>query len=181
MRRLDKKPDNRYAYWAKRRKMWETVKLWLLLVSLYTIGVRLHQFKNAYEDRMGVLTNLEELSVYQGETIDFMNRHCIGEYNKLFCKRHEHDESKNYKWNTKRMIATAICESGMNPDAWNWNTNGTIDVGLGQINSVHGYNIRELTDPEFNVETMYKLWQKFGEGIWYAQNTDCFVRELAKL
>lgn len=35
------------------------------------------------------------------------------------------------------LVNLAKCESSMNKDAWNVNTNGTVDFGLYQINSVH--------------------------------------------
>jgi len=35
------------------------------------------------------------------------------------------------------LVNLARCESSLNPDAMNVNTNGTVDMGLYQINSVH--------------------------------------------
>lgn len=122
------------------------------------------------------LLNVEKnvISVRSGEYQGTKNAHCVGEYNKLFC-------NAKYEWDTKRMIATAICESGMNPEAWNVNNNGSVDRGLLQVNSVHGFKPSDLFNPEKNVRAGYKVWLRQGEGAWYAQGTECFVKELAKL
>lgn len=52
----------------------------------------------------------------------------------------------------------AVIESGMNPRAINQNTNGTVDIGLMQINTIHlrrlskvGVTRQALMDPEVNV------------------------------
>ncbi|MBD3799586.1 MAG: lytic transglycosylase domain-containing protein [Epsilonproteobacteria bacterium] len=52
----------------------------------------------------------------------------------------------------------ATIESGMNPDAINHNKNGTIDIGLMQINTIHlrrlstiGITRESLKDPEVNI------------------------------
>lgn len=51
-----------------------------------------------------------------------------------------------YYFNLDPMLLTAIAqvESGMNPEAINVNTNGSYDVGLMQINSIHFARLRKL-------------------------------------
>lgn len=60
------------------------------------------------------------------------------------------------------MIRLAKCESGMNHQALNKNTNGTFDVGLLQINDVHGKRISraDRMDMEKNIRFAYKLFQE---------------------
>ena len=55
------------------------------------------------------------------------------------------------------------CEnSTLNPEAINWNTNGTFDFGVWQINAVHGYTREQLKDPRFNTKVAYKLFKAAG-------------------
>lgn len=58
----------------------------------------------------------------------------------------------------KLLLRIAQIESGLNPHAVNHNKNGTIDIGLMQINSIHlpkltkiGITQKELFDPEINI------------------------------
>jgi soluble lytic murein transglycosylase-like protein len=66
-----------------------------------------------------------------------------------------------YNWNTD--IARAICmaESGGNPEATGYNSNGTADRGLMQVNSIHadlvGGNVTALYDPATNIKIAYSL------------------------
>lgn len=55
------------------------------------------------------------------------------------------------------------CENkSLNPLAENWNGNGTWDFGLWQINSVHGYSQKELSDYKFNTQVAYQLFKNAG-------------------
>ena len=56
------------------------------------------------------------------------------------------------------MTAIAGAESGYNTDAVNTaNSNGTHDVGLFQINSVHGYSDSDMKDPVKNAAAAKKI------------------------
>lgn len=92
--------------------------------------------------------------------------------------------------NAKTVYALIKCESGWNPEAYNHNTNGSLDIGLMQINSINwemvGMGIAELTDPYKNVDAGYVIWDRAdgivdGEGSfapWYAIYSSCFVEEM---
>jgi hypothetical protein len=55
------------------------------------------------------------------------------------------------------------CENKlMNPEAINWNGNGTYDFGLWQINSIHGYTKEQLKDYKFNTRIAYKIFKNAG-------------------
>lgn len=49
-------------------------------------------------------------------------------------------------------VTIAVCESNLRADAINHNTNGTIDVGVFQLNSVHDKALDELGLDKFNPE-----------------------------
>jgi len=55
------------------------------------------------------------------------------------------------------------CENRtLNPEAINWNKNGSWDFGLWQINSIHGYSKEQLKDYRFNTKVAYKLFKNAG-------------------
>jgi len=69
--------------------------------------------------------------------------------------------------NPSLMGRIAMGESGGNPRVTNRNTNGTIDRGLWQINSVHGYK-GDHFDPLTNAIMAKRVYNKQGIGAWYA-------------
>jgi hypothetical protein len=59
------------------------------------------------------------------------------------------------------------CENGrLNPNARGMNTNGTSDVGIFQINSVHGVPESYLKDWRTNVDIAYQIYKGSGWGAW---------------
>ena len=71
-------------------------------------------------------------------------------------------------------------ESGCNPTADNsgLNQNGTVDIGLLQINSIHGFSKAELTNPARNIAIAYQIWQKQGYKAWSAFNNKSYLKFL---
>jgi len=52
-----------------------------------------------------------------------------------------------------------ISESHLNPLAYNWNTNNTADVGVAQINDVHGMSVQDRQDYKKNIDKAYELYK----------------------
>lgn len=80
------------------------------------------------------------------------------------------------KWgieNYKLAISIFTAESGLQEDAWHINSNGTIDYGVAQINSVNwkleGCSLKEIVFAKGNLDCAYKLWDRAngieGDGI----------------
>lgn len=66
-------------------------------------------------------------------------------------------------------VAVAIAESGLNERATHRNSNGSVDYGLWQINSVH--NFPEITagqwsDPKVNAQLALRVWHAQGWDAW---------------
>lgn len=75
---------------------------------------------------------------------------------------------KKIDWPTHDKIAKIInCESRWNPDAYHVNTNGTVDLGLVQINSIHK-NITNADKLNFKkaINWMIAKVNKEGFGAW---------------
>lgn len=70
------------------------------------------------------------------------------------------------------MAAIALAESSGNPAATNKNTNGTIDRGLWQINSVHG-NLSTF-DPLANAQAAVKIKKSQGLNAWVTYSTGAY-------
>jgi hypothetical protein len=81
------------------------------------------------------------------------------------------------------MYAIAQAESGLREDAYNtYNSNGTIDLGLLQINSVHfhkeGCDPKKLMEYKGNIDCGYKIFKSSGFGAWSAYNSGAYLEKL---
>ncbi len=64
-------------------------------------------------------------------------------------------------------VAIAVCESGLQAEAVHTgNPDGSEDVGLFQINSIHGRSRDELRDAVANTRFAYSLFQAYGTAPW---------------
>jgi len=63
-------------------------------------------------------------------------------------------------------LSVARCESGLKADARHVNTNGTVDVSIFQINSIHNGTMKEMglvpTDVRHNIKFARYLYDKSG-------------------
>ena len=68
-------------------------------------------------------------------------------------------------------IGVAMAESGLRSDAVSPpNSNGTVDWGLWQINSVHGKDPARLMDPAYNTQAAFEIWSAAGHS-WHPWST----------
>lgn len=67
----------------------------------------------------------------------------------------------------------AFCESSLNPEATHKNNDGTIDVGLFQINSIHNQKTEDMLNYKKNIEYAYKLFLNQGLQPWISSE-DCY-------
>lgn len=58
------------------------------------------------------------------------------------------------------------CESNFKANALHFNTNGTTDVGLFQINDIHGLSVEDRLSPQKNIEYGVKLYAEQGLAPW---------------
>lgn len=78
------------------------------------------------------------------------------------------------------MVAVGGAESDLTVDAEGPpNSNGTVDRGWLQINSVHGYdNERLLTDPAYTAQAAFNIFCAQGSRAWAAYSSGAYVRRL---
>jgi hypothetical protein len=86
--------------------------------------------------------------------------------------------AKAFPENPEVMVAVAKAESNLNPYATNRNTNGSRDIGIFQINSVHGGNDLELFDVDKNIEAARNVYDKQGITAWSTVNNGSYMKHL---
>lgn len=79
--------------------------------------------------------------------------------------------TQKFGWQAPLAIAVFTAESGLRKDAVGHNTNGTLDVGIAQINTVHcgkvGDNcIEKLKSPKTNIDVAYQIYKSSGFYPW---------------
>jgi hypothetical protein len=72
-----------------------------------------------------------------------------------------------------RAIRCFYSESGLRTEAYNFNSNGTEDRGVAQINSVHGMKPEDAHDYRKNIEKAYEIYKQAGKTFrpWFGK--DC--------
>lgn len=75
------------------------------------------------------------------------------------------------------MAAIALAESGGNPAATNTNTNGTVDRGLWQINSSHGYGTSSF-NPLRNAHQAVSVYNTQGLSAWSTYTSGAYRSHL---
>lgn len=76
------------------------------------------------------------------------------------------------------MAAIALAESGGNPSAYHVDANGSVDRGLWQINSVHGYSPSSSFNPQDNAKQAVAVWKSSGYGAWSTYNSGAYKQYL---
>jgi hypothetical protein len=90
------------------------------------------------------------------------------------------------KFGSACRVALAI-QRAENPrgacEIYHYNSNGTLDWGYFQINTVHlerpGLNLRDLLDCEANIDFAYQLYQERGFAPWSTYNSGAYLKFLS--
>lgn len=86
--------------------------------------------------------------------------------------------AETFPENPALMIAVAKAESGLDKMATNRNKNGSRDIGLMMINSVHGYDDIEMFDVDKNLKAAREIYDKQGITAWAAFNNGSYKQFL---
>jgi hypothetical protein len=81
-----------------------------------------------------------------------------------------------YDWDCELMIAVAKAESRLDPNAINYNTNGTVDRGIFQVNSIWGD--WSTFDVDENIANAYEIYKIQGISAWSAYNNGAYLAYL---
>jgi len=78
-------------------------------------------------------------------------------------------------------IAVALAESSGNPSATHSNSNGSVDYGLWQINSVHASLVAgNWADPTSNAKMAYSVWQGSGWSAWTTYTSGAYLKYMGQ-
>lgn len=85
-------------------------------------------------------------------------------------------------YDCKTALAIAKAESGLREEAFNVNSNSSIDVGVFQINSTHfdrpGCSLKELVDAEKNVDCAFEIFSEQGWAPWTVYRSGAFKNHI---
>jgi hypothetical protein len=197
--RKDGKLDQRYTYgkkiekanhligrnirvtkqYARRPVIGNKRAFWIFVVYLVLLGTLL---------LLKWITELrgEIINPYIGEIMAIAEAKELKKEEATYCEQDyvTGEICKYTDWDAKIMIAIAKSENGYemyggwNTDAYNINDNGTIDVGIFMINSIHGRSLEDMIDPIKNIEEAHRVWLSQGYYAWSDYNNRRFERYL---
>lgn len=83
----------------------------------------------------------------------------------------------------KTALAVAKAESGMNCNAFNVNSNGSVDFSIFQLNSVHlkkggEWTLENMANCYKNVDLAYEMWKEQGFQPWVAFTSGGYLAKL---
>ena len=120
----------------------------------------------------GILTEGHTIEIHNSNTIRTVEAKEIRELSI------EEKIAQAFPENPKVMIAIAKAESNLDPNATNVNTNGSTDIGLFQINSIHGEDELSLFDVDKNIAVARKIYDKQGLSAWSVFNNKSFLKHM---
>jgi len=175
----------------KTRKGMKNKKIVILFVSILVICFGIYAFKainnwyntHYFEFKAPVEVKLNQPVAIKTRIPKIIEKKIILDYpNDIDTPLEQYICDKFGLLDCKIALSVAQAESGMRENAYNHNTNNTIDIGIFQVNQIHwtkpGCSPKELFDAYKNVDCAYTIWKGSGWGAWVAYNTGSFLSKL---
>lgn len=134
------------------------------LLVKYNEWSHLHKWQKPYEfsfKTRSIVADREPLQVlspFAKEIVEEQTLEGLTDHETYICEKFPITECK---------IALAVSKaenSKRDPEAWNYNSNGTLDIGLFQVNQVNWktcqMTMKDLLDPYKNVDCAYQIWDR---------------------
>ena len=156
-----------FRYKLRVRMVPVSYKLFVLVIgmSIGGSGVYIHtEYPTALNDNRIIIENTRIIEPVQAKEIEVKELTIEEKISKMFPE------------NPTVMIAVAKAESGLDPMATNRNTNGTRDIGILMVNSVHGYDDLEMFDVDKNLAAAREVYDKQGITAWSAFNNGSYKK-----
>lgn len=153
-----------FKYWTAKKLNKYSMRIWYSIAILMGIVVAWAVINNIVNSGDLVSPAVKEsFTVKQLEAKEEVTVSCESPKGFLECQVYQ----GKITWEDHDKLSQIIkCESGWNPEALNKNTNGTFDLGLFQINTVHKVSRLEMLDYKKNIEYGIKLYKKQGVTPW---------------
>lgn len=160
---------------------WPALAILALVLSVIAINKNDHPV--VYAENEEVIEYVEEpettesVREMQGEAEEKPEENTSSSYSGV-CKEY-YDIVSKYDWDVNLVLAIMKAESGCNPNAVNYNTNGTKDTGLMQLNSAYW---KQTMDPEENIAEAYRIYTRWGNtfNAWCAYTNGSYLKYLSK-
>ena len=140
----------------------------IIIAFVAILGIKLNHEPNKYRAMLVPSVSSNALNTQSGirvkpacdqETVASQNRCWIIHYSNI------------YDVDTEIALRIAFAESSFNPKAENYNTNGSNDLGLFQINSIHNVPDSCRLDVRCNIEWSMQKMQAVGTQPWYSSKS----------
>lgn len=192
--------QRRVFFTRNREIIWTRRKLGLLLAITLIIGAYLGDAVQKYIDQCSIVRDSSFASLANADLLDEQNYGDVVlkpteegedkadaddplldpcELKEVICEGENSIEeiiSRMFPEDPKTALAIAKAESGMRADAKNINRNGSNDVGIFQINSIHGHSIEERLDPIENIRMAREIYERRGWEAWSAYNNQKYLQ-----
>lgn len=175
MRKSEKRKEK-----VKALKIGKKVKLLALVVGFFGVGLGVKSFfdwtnSNQVEFRNPLIIAVQSPIVVTPKklnVVETVNQIVYGE-DVVEIEKGSVEDMILQRWGKDAPTAIAVfrAESGLRCDAYNVNTNMTVDVGITQLNSIHfneEFTITDAVDCEKNLDRAYAMWQEQGWTPWVA-------------
>lgn len=154
--------DNRYklAPKVKRNRFIKRLIIVELLAAglLYMLVRATDYIASKIPDKVLISPIIENVEVKVENLIVNEPTYSMGSYEHIFdvvC-------NSNYEWDCSKAMAIIKCESNYNQYAIGVNANSTKDLGVWQINDIHGLSNADRFDIVKSTQVAYKLYQQRG-------------------
>jgi hypothetical protein len=111
----------------------------------------------------GTLANVGEIKIILPKKAEAVRETTYQDIINEIVKRFSPFGKKAVLW----AIRCAESESGLDEHATNYNTNGTIDRGIMQINSIHNISEQDAYNYKKNIEYAAQIYSASGKNAWY--------------
>lgn len=152
-----------YPYWITKAINKHSMRIWYTLIVIMVLFVVWTLINHAVNSKP-LISPVYAPIVKQIQASERVYISCETPEGYLECQVY----NGNITWQEHDRLAKIIkCESGWNPDAHHVNTNGSVDRGLFQINSIHKtISNQDSYDFKKNIDFGIKLFKRQGYTPW---------------
>lgn len=183
-----KKLEPKKVVEEKKAKTWVKVSLGFVIATLVlTSAYSMYEFVNTHEFKTPIIIKFQNPTPRKAVKLESpVGSKSAGFIRQAYASDRvpTNEEYIREKFGKAGDIAVAVAkaESGLRADAYHVNTNGTIDLGVFQINTVHfekeGCSPIDLLDFRKNVDCAYKIYEASGFNPWVAYTTGSYLNKL---
>jgi len=178
-----------FNYITRKTKVLAGISIFILSVGLLVIlGKEINTWYDAHYIQFNKVFNLEVKKPFEIKKREVQTREIVKVIGEVPEPKDLVTDAEKYIFEKfgiedyKIAISIAKAESGLREDAIHINNNGTIDVGIFQINSIHFTKefcqLKDVASTKGNIDCAYEIYKASGWSPWVAFNNGNFKNEL---